>query len=120
MLADRRLRDSEFAGDNLDDFGFTGQAGIFVGAKWELFGRASAVCPDNNAGGAGTFWEFAAGFNYYVIPDSHAAKFTVDLCVWPNATSDNRLVTGGNTGIGLLTDTGDPQWAIRGQFQLLF
>ena len=112
--------DVDGSADEVDDFGFTGQAGIFVGAKWELFGRASAVCPDSDFGGAGTFWEFAAGFNYYVIPDSHAAKFTVDLAVWPNSTDDNRLVTGGNTGIGLLADSGDPQWAIRGQFQLLF
>lgn len=115
-----RNADVAGASEDLDDFGFTAQAGIFASDNWEVFGRMSAICPDSDVSGAGTFWELAVGFNYYVVPESHAAKFTVDLCAWPNATTDNRLVGGGNTGIGLLADSGDPQWALRGQFQLLF
>lgn len=108
------------AGDDTEDFGWNAQGGIFLSADWELFGRFAQIFPDSDAGGAKTFHEFAVGFNHYVIPESHAAKFTVDLVVWPNAVDGSNRLVGPNTGIGLLADTGDPQWALRGQFQLLF
>jgi hypothetical protein len=108
------------SGSKFDDFGWTIQGGYFVAADWELFGRWSQVFPDKDRGSAKTFSELAVGVNHYVIPESHAAKFTVDWVLWPTSIVNSSSIVGPSTGIGLLSDTGDPQWAIRGQFQLLF
>lgn len=107
-------------GTDFDDFGWTFHGGVFVAADWELFARWSQVFPDNNRTAAKTFSELTLGVNHYVIPESHAAKFTVDWVLWPTSQAGSSSLVSPNTGIGLLADSGDPQWAIRGQFQLLF
>jgi hypothetical protein len=107
------------ADDNdTDDYGFVVQGGILIPeTDWELFGRYDVILPDDDRDGDDEFSTITLGANYYI--HSHAAKFTVDVVWFLDTPTDNELV-GTNTGVGLLNDDDDNQFAIRGQFQLLF
>jgi hypothetical protein len=103
-----------------DDFGFMAQGGVFVAPQWELFGRLDWITPDSAFAPVDEdFTTFTAGVNYYVIPESHAAKFTADVQYFINNTAETAIVSE-NTGIGLLDSAEDGEFVIRLQFQLLF
>jgi len=113
--------DTAGAADSTDDLGWLVQGGWFLTDNWELFGRFDMVIPDDDRGAASDeFSAFTIGVNDYIIPESHAAKFSADL-VWNlDAQADSASVVFPNTGTGLLTDTEGDQFVIRLQFQLLF
>jgi hypothetical protein len=108
--------------DTLDDMGFMIHAGFFVTPQAEIFGRFDWISPDSNWGNDEDFMAITAGLNYYFVPESHAAKFTLDFLY----TLESPLLSGPvdlitpNTLVGLLPDEGDPQWNIRAQLQILF
>lgn len=59
------------------------QGGVFVSDQVELFGRYDALYLDSDledAAGAGDrdLHFVTAGLNYYLVPESHAARFTAD------------------------------------------
>ncbi len=60
------------------------QGGFFVTDQAELFGRFDALFLDSDLSDiAGTeeddFYYLTAGVNYFLVPESHAAKFTADV-----------------------------------------
>ncbi len=101
-----------------DDIGFLAQLGAFVGPKWELFGRYDVVVPDKNRTASHSFNSITVGANRYVIPESHAAKFTVDV-IWM-IDKQNAGIVGASTLTGVRASGGANQVALQVQFQLLF
>lgn len=116
-----------FVGNNNDpdgpgdtsDYGAVVQGGIFVAPQWELFGRWDAVFLDNQSAGSDADLHFLTfGANYFLSPESHAAKFTGQIVVSLNETM------GGTRGIGLPTsstgmlgdtDSGEINFILGGQ-----
>jgi hypothetical protein len=107
-------------GTETDDFGLVIQGGVFVSEDWELFGRYDLVSPDSVRPGDDDFSTVTLGANYYI--HGQAAKFTVDLSWYLDASDGNDLVAGAaaSNSIGLLPSAEEDQIAIRAQFQLLF
>lgn len=108
------------AGSSTDDFGFIVQGGIFLNPQWEAFARWDSIFADDEAlppGSDDNFNTITAGVNYYVIPESHALKFTGDVAYLIDAPG---AITPTGTGTGVLSTTEDGQFVIRLQFQLLF
>ncbi|MBL4592140.1 MAG: hypothetical protein JKY96_09300 [Phycisphaerales bacterium] len=124
------------AGNDLDltNHGVVVQGSYFFTDQYEVFARYDAIFWDDvltAAGGAGaddTSSAITVGANYYFIPESHAAKFTLDVVF----TLDNSLVAdvvtgaaGGTVGSSDSTTTGllglsESETMIRGQMTLLF
>lgn len=109
-------------GSDLTDWGAMAQGGIFVSPQTELFGRFDMIFPDSDRAGDDEFSTLTLGLNHYFAPESHAAKFTVDLQYFMDTPTDSLMPSGSTgRGIGLLTDdTDDGQWAVRAQMQILF
>lgn len=121
------------AGVDADDFGFVVQGGFYFTDDMELFARYDLIIPDDDRVADDNFNTITAGVNYYI--HGHAAKLTVDVAYYIDATTNSDLgnigavssnnavngpATGGNTGIGMLASGEEGQFTIRGQFQLLF
>ncbi|MCC6678675.1 MAG: hypothetical protein IT436_16200 [Phycisphaerales bacterium] len=109
-------------GDGVDNFGLVAQGGFFVTEQLEPFVRYDGVFPDDDLTANEDFHTLTVGANYYVAPDSHAAKFTADLQWFFDPTTDNALVSPLATGgsLDLQSSSEDNQIAIRLQFQLMF
>lgn len=117
------------------------QGGVFVSENCEIFARYEGIFADSEVTGTGAaeldpsdFHFVTVGANYYIIPDSHAAKITADavISVNENAGLVNNAIqtasgntgpfvgTGGNANNGVLGDGDSGEVAFRLQFQLLF
>lgn len=110
-------------GDGFDDFGFELQGGVFVTEQAELFARWDMILVDEDRGTTADedFNTLTFGANYYVVPESHAAKFTADVLWYLNEPGNNALVGGGAyTPQALQPSSDDNQLALRFQFQLMF
>lgn len=70
----------------------------------------AAIGQLNDSAGDDVFNFVAVGANFYFVPESHAAKFTVELGVSLNETS-NISFSGGDTGVGVL---GTPSGSVAG------
>jgi hypothetical protein len=107
--------------DEFDDFGVMAQAGVFLTDQVELFGRWDGVFVDDERGaGVDDFHTITGGVNYYIIPESHAAKFTVNVLYYVDAVDNTGGVVSPSTGYNLLADSEDGQIGITAQLQLLF
>lgn len=113
-------------GSDVDHFGAVVQGGIFITDQCELFARWDAIFFDDDTVTPGEdddlhFLTF--GTNYYVVPQSHAAKITLDL-VWslnetaPTATGAGILPDARLTQ--LLGDSQDGEVLLRGQINVAF
>jgi phosphate-selective porin O/P len=103
----------------LDDFGIVVQGGIFVADQDELFARWDEIFPDDGNGARSQdFGRVTFGWNHYFLPESHAAKFTIDCAYALDSTTDSIVKT--SDGHNLLSDSEDGQFAITAQMQLLF
>lgn len=110
--------------------GFVMQAGMFFTDILEGFARYDFVFLDdtlvNGFGGSEEWYQFlTVGFNAYITPNSHAAKFTFDVTA---ALSDSDVLDAGvannvffpDAGVtGMLGGTSE-EWLMRAQFQILF
>ncbi|MFN0130927.1 MAG: porin [Phycisphaerales bacterium] len=105
-------------GTDFTDFGFLIQGGIFVAPQVEVVGRIDIVLPDSDRTADDNFTTITGGVNYYVSPDSHAAKLSADLQYFLEQAS-NSIVPTSTTG-GLLGSTDDGEWNFRVQMQLVF
>lgn len=106
-------------GADPDDFGIVVQGGFFVTDQDELFARWDAVFPDNsNFPADGDFNTITVGWNHYLVPESHAAKLTVDIAWYLDETTLSIVNT--SDGHNLLPDSEDGQFGITAQFQFLF
>ncbi len=107
--------------DEFDDFGVMAQAGVFLTDQIELFGRWDGVFVDDERGaGVDDFHTITAGVNYYIVPESHAAKFTANLLYYVDAVSNTGGLVSPSASYNLLADTEDGQIGITAQLQLLF
>lgn len=112
---------------------------VFLSDQWEAFARWDSLFLDEDSagpqvtpGGDDVQSFIAIGANYYFVPESHAAKFTLELGLALNETNDirnNNGNTGGGVPVGwLLRSSGffrdvageDGQMYISGTMQWLF
>ncbi|MEN0020589.1 MAG: porin, partial [Planctomycetota bacterium] len=85
--------------EEANDFGFVVQGGFFVADQVELFARYDGVFPDDDFYAADEdFQTLTFGGNYYITSNSHAAKFTTDVQIFLDETTDSALVNGGGVG----------------------
>jgi len=131
-------QDTDIADANAaDNFGLVVQAGIFVTEQVELFGRYDGVFYDS---GSGTDGEdeiddqhfVTAGVNYYLSPESHAAKFTADVIYGiettnplfasadPDVAGSSSGGLAGTTNYGILGNPDDGEFALRLQLQIVY
>jgi hypothetical protein len=107
-----------------DDFGAVAQAGFFVTDQVELFARWDACFFDKDRALAHATLHFASGgVNYYISPESHAAKLTGQVGYSFNDTSGISSGTGvpdGNTRNGFLGEAHKGEIALIGQLQIVF
>jgi len=107
--------------------GFIVQGGMFFSDQWEGFARYDVIILDDLLVAAGTddtYQNITAGFNYYFVPESHAAKFTFDATfAIDDSTNIDALFGGvgsndpsatGNLGLS------DSEFMLRGQLTLVF
>jgi len=117
------------------DFGFAVQGGYFFTEQWEGFARYDVIVADdgrlpNNlpqgASSEDTFNFLTLGANYYLVPESHAAKFSVDVLFSLSETTNlvgtsSRIAGNAPTSVtGLLGQNDDFEAVLRGQVQILF
>jgi hypothetical protein len=111
---------SPATGVDTDVYGIVAQGGFFVTDQDELFGRYDLFMPDDsNAPADEDFNAITVGWNHYFVPESHAAKFTLDLAYYLDATTTSTGVSTSD-GHNLLPDSEDGQLALTAQFQFLF
>lgn len=111
------FNDADFgAAGDMSDVGWVAQAGYRFDENNEVFGRFDYIIAD--ASGVEDFSALTFGYNHYVYGDQ-SAKFTADV-FFIFETINQTYYSGGNPGLGLLPDNGDPQAGIRTQFQLSF
>lgn len=112
---------------NYTNHGFIAQGGFFVSDQVELFGRYDIIMFDDVLVAVGTDDNYqcvTAGMNYYFVPESHAAKFTVDAVFGLNESTSVDLIYGGAgsndpSATGLL-GLSDSEFLLRGQLTLVF
>jgi hypothetical protein len=81
---------------------------------------------DSNGDGFKDANFFTVGVNYYLSPESHAAKVSADVIYALEATQDvdptfdNNLPFGSTSNYGLLGQPEDGEFAIRTQLQVVF
>ncbi|MDF1808959.1 MAG: porin [Phycisphaerales bacterium] len=107
--------------------GFIAQGGYFFNDQWEGFARYDVIMLDDVLVAAGTddnFQSVTVGANYYFVPESHAAKFTIDATFTLDESTNIDAIMGGAgsndpSATGLL-GLSDSEFAIRGQMTLVF
>ena len=118
------------------NMGFELGGSFFFSDQWEGFARWDTLILDDDAGAGqtsaseDTFNFIAIGANYYFVPESHAAKFTIELGVSLDETAeisntDGDMgvgVFGANSSTGFFQENGseDGQIMISGTMQWLF
>jgi len=88
-----------------DNYGFEIGASVFMSDQWEAFVRWDTLILDDGvaggpqvaAGGDDVQNFIALGANYYFVPESHAAKFTLEVGVALDETNDI-IASNSNTG----------------------
>ncbi|MCA9302881.1 MAG: hypothetical protein KC996_02030 [Phycisphaerales bacterium] len=115
----------------VSNYGVVVQGGVFVDDKSELFARVDGIWYDGvlssgfgvSQGEPSTI--LTLGWNYYVIPESHAAKFTADVG-WASTNNFGLSAGFGSSATlpdpsvtGFIGSTGT-EYVFRAQFQILF
>lgn len=102
---------------NRFDWGGIVQAGYLINPAWEVFARYDLIQLDDDfVAPEDLFNEFTVGVNYFLGENGaagHRAKITVDLIYLPDGAPSNQ------TGTGVLTNPGEDEFVLRGQFQLV-
>ena len=107
-------------GNTLNDMSFQIQGGIFVAPDWEIAAGYSVLVPDSDrTPNDSNFNTFQIGVNHYIVPESHAAKVSIDWTYFFDQQSMTAIAVP-NTQVGLLASGQDAQWNLRGQIQLMF
>lgn len=113
---------------NYTNHGFIVQGGMFVSDQVELFGRYDIIMLDDVlvTTGPDEYQSITAGMNYYFVPESHAAKFTLDaVFTLDDSTTIDSLGPFGGGGSNDPSATGllglsDSELVLRGQLTLVF
>jgi hypothetical protein len=132
-------QDTDVSGSEAtDDFGIVAQGGVFVTDQVEVFARWDSTFFDNarndsNGDKLKDAHFITFGANYYLSPESHAAKLSADL-IWSlqktpglfqagDATATPPVSAGplnGNSNYGILGQPKDGEVALRAQLQVVF
>lgn len=119
---------------DITNHGVIVQGGFFANDQTEIFARYDALFLDEDlealTGGTETDLHFlTAGFNYYLVPESHAAKFTADVIYSLSDTSvlDAFDLNADGSGPGdfngpttNILGQSDGEFAVRAQMTLVF
>ena len=114
-------RSTETTMGDFDDYGFTAQAAYRISQNNEVFVGYDAIMADDARTMPENDMNFVkAGFTHYIA--GHAAKFTIDGFY---SMDDARGLTGMSSrdalgDSGFIGGMGDGEFALRGQFQLVF
>lgn len=117
------LNDDTTGGTDFDDFGLVVQAGVFVTEQVELFGRWDVFFADSARGFVDDDMHFLTfGANYYMFPESHAVKASLEVLWALNETAGLGLPGsgGGFSQTSFLGQADDNEVAIRAQVSVLF
>ncbi|MBX3409997.1 MAG: hypothetical protein KF859_08945 [Phycisphaeraceae bacterium] len=106
-------------GSSADDFAFQVQGGVMASNQCELFARYEAILPDT-INGPDDFHIITAGANYFLSPESHAARLTAQIMYYLDPTSESLIVTAPSTGNALLRDTEGDQVSFILQAQVVY
>tara|TARA_R110002073_G_scaffold118918_1_gene258749 strand:+ start:674765 stop:676048 length:1284 start_codon:yes stop_codon:yes gene_type:complete len=95
------------------NMGFELGGSFFFSDQWEGFARWDMLILDDDAGagqttGEDTFNFLTFGANYYFVPESHAAKFTIEVGVSLDETADIVNMFGDTSIRALGTSGGNP------------
>ncbi len=105
-------------GSTADNFGFEVGANMFFNDQFEGYARYDIVVFDDDfIGDEDTFQAVAVGVNYYLVPESHAAKITAELGYAFDDTTG--AGTDGLLGGGFIGDS-DGELNLNVMFQFLF
>lgn len=102
----------------ITDAGIIGQGGFFVTDHLELFARYDILLPGDRENEDQDFSAVTSGFNYYIVPNSQAFKFTANAIYYIGEQADS--FANPDTNIALLASPSDGQWAIQAQVQVIF
>lgn len=115
---------------NFVNHGVVAQGGLFVTDQTELFARYDGLFLDSDLlplGGTSedTFHYLTGGFNYFLVPESHAAKFTADVVYSFNNTDTLDALSPSPGGFNGPSTTGllglsDGELLLRAQMTLVF
>ncbi len=107
---------------SLTDAGFILQGGVFASDQNEFFARWDMISPSDSTpivvgvSGPSDFNVLTIGWNHYLVPESHAAKFTIEVQKYFDPTTESIVAIKGN----IQPDSTSDQFAVTAQFQLLF
>jgi len=109
------------ATQNPSNMGFELGGSFFFSDQWEGFARWDTLIVDDDATALqttneDTFNFLAVGANYYFVPESHAAVFTIELGVSLDETSD-LVGVAGDTGVGVFGAANGSTTGSSGFFQ---
>jgi hypothetical protein len=117
-------------GASTDDFGFEIAGGIFFNDQWEGFARWDTLILDDARTGPGvedTYSFLAGGVHYYLVPESYAARMTLEIGYALEATTgaDGALdglttPTGLSPLSGILGDAESGEIMLSAMFQVMF
>ncbi len=105
-------------GSSFNDFGVTATASYFIEEQWEVFCRYDGVFADSDRENSRDLNALAAGFTYYLVPQSHALKFTFDA-QWFLDRQEGGLLSPSNSQ-GLLASDRADQFNLRAAIQFLY
>jgi hypothetical protein len=117
-------------GGSTDDFGFELGGNFFFNDQWEGFARWDLLILDDTNFGANvedTYNFLAGGVNYYFVPESHAAKLTLEVAYSfeettgaDGAFSTYSAPTGVNALSGFLGDSESGELMLSALMQVMF
>ncbi|MDX9911063.1 MAG: porin [Phycisphaerales bacterium] len=103
------------------DFGLVAQAGAFLDEHNEVYTRFVQLWPDPDRDHSDPFSTIAVGTNHYFIPDSHAAKLSVEgNLLLSDTVSSSSIVFTPNVSQGILAGDEAGQFILTAQLQLVF
>lgn len=112
----------ETPGSSQDNLGAMIQGGFFFNDQFEGFARYEGFFLDNTVFTNDEANFAFVGVNYYVLPETNAAKFTAQLGYALDDTDElfSTPQLSGSNNNGFLGQATDGEWAIQLQFQLVF
>jgi len=112
-------RTTDAAGmDEFTDWGVIGQAGFFISDDTELFARYDALIPDGDRVNDELFQTITGGANWFLVPESHAAKVTGDVGI--SFGEQDMSIAPATSATGLVATSDDTQVVARIQILLMF
>ncbi len=109
-------------GASQDDFGVMIQGGFFFNDQFEGFARYDGFFLDSDVVETDNVNILTGGVNYYVLPETNAAKFTAQIAYAFDSTADifSNSSLAGTSNNGFLGQSEDGEFALQLQFQLVF